>query len=140
MKYLILLVLIWISCSIMPRQQAPEFTAQAVMPDLSFKKISLSDYAGKFVVLLFYPFDFTYVCPTEITSFASKVEDFNSTYSHIIIGINTQVIALSVDSHFSHLAWRKADKQHGGLGAIDIPLVSDISKTIAKDYGVLVED
>jgi alkyl hydroperoxide reductase subunit AhpC len=74
MKYLLtLLVLVGCVSALMPRQQAPEFSAQAVMPDLTFKKISLSDYAGKFVVLLFYPFDFTYVCPTEIISYASKI-------------------------------------------------------------------
>ena len=74
MKYLILLLaLVAIGSSLMPRQTAPVFTAQAVMPDLTFKKISLTDYAGKFVVLLFYPFDFTYVCPTEILAYASKI-------------------------------------------------------------------
>lgn len=74
MKYLILLLaLIAIGSSLMPRQTAPAFAAQAVMPDLTFKKISLTDYAGKFVVLLFYPFDFTYVCPTEILAYASKI-------------------------------------------------------------------
>lgn len=66
--------------ALMPRQPAPGFTAQAVMPDLTFKKISLSDYAGKFVILLFYPFDFTYVCPTEILSYASKIEEFRSNF------------------------------------------------------------
>jgi alkyl hydroperoxide reductase subunit AhpC len=79
MKYLILLLtLAAFASALMPRQQAPTFTAQAVMPDLSFKKISLSDYNGKFVVLLFYPFDFTYVCPTEILAYASKIEEFRS--------------------------------------------------------------
>jgi alkyl hydroperoxide reductase subunit AhpC len=79
MKYLILaLSLFALTSALMPRQSAPGFSAQAVMPDLSFKKISLSDYAGKFVVLLFYPFDFTYVCPTEILSYASKIEEFRS--------------------------------------------------------------
>ena len=75
MKYIVFLFfLLTIGSSLVPRKPAPAWTAQAVMPDLSFKKISLSDYAGKFVVLLFYPFDFTYVCPTEITSYASKIE------------------------------------------------------------------
>ncbi len=81
MKYLILLLsVIALASALMPRQPAPDFTAQAVMPDLTFKKISLKDYAGKFVVLLFYPFDFTYVCPTEILSYASKIEEFRSTF------------------------------------------------------------
>jgi alkyl hydroperoxide reductase subunit AhpC len=74
MKYLLLLTVLALGSALMPRQAAPGFTAQAVMPDLSFKKVSLSDYSGKFVVLLFYPFDFTYVCPTEITSYASKID------------------------------------------------------------------
>lgn len=71
-------------------------------------------------MLLFYPFDFTYVCPTEIISYASKAKDFKK--------INTEVLAISVDSHFSHLAWRRAGRKEGGLGEIDIPLVSDITK------------
>lgn len=82
MKYLILVLsVIMMASALMPRQSAPGFTAQAVMPDLTFKKISLSDYAGKFVILLFYPFDFTYVCPTEILSYASKIEEFRSKFS-----------------------------------------------------------
>lgn len=81
MKYLILVLsVIMMASALMPRQSAPGFTAQAVMPDLTFKKISLSDYAGKFVILLFYPFDFTYVCPTEILSYASKIEEFRSNF------------------------------------------------------------
>ena len=79
MKYLILILSVAaIASALMPRQPAPDFTAQAVMPDLSFKKVSLADYAGKFVVLLFYPFDFTYVCPTEILAYASKIDEFRS--------------------------------------------------------------
>jgi len=79
MKYLILILsVLALASSLMPRQSAPGFTAQAVMPDLTFKKVSLSDYAGKFVVLLFYPFDFTYVCPTEILAYANKIDDFRS--------------------------------------------------------------
>lgn len=85
MKYLILVLsVIALASALMPRQSAPGFTAQAVMPDLSFKKISLSDYTDKFIVLLFYPFDFTYVCPTEILSYASKIEEFRSMF--LIIG------------------------------------------------------
>ena len=79
MKYLFLtFTLFALASALMPRQLAPSFSAQAVMPNLSFKRISLSDYAGKFVVLLFYPFDFTYVCPTEILSYASNIEEFRS--------------------------------------------------------------
>ena len=75
-QILILIVLVGTSLAIMPRQNAPEFSAQAVLPDLSFKTVSLSDYKGKYVVLLFYPFDFTYVCPTEIISYSSSASAF----------------------------------------------------------------
>ena len=118
--------------AIMPRQVAPDFTAQAVMPDLSFKDIRLSDFKGKYVILLFYPLDFTYVCPTEITSYATKAKEFRD--------IGAEVFAVSVDSHFSHLAWRKTPRNQGGLGEIDIPIISDLNKEISRNYGVLVED
>ena len=89
---------------------APDFGAQAVMPDGSFKQIKLSDYKGKYVVLFFYPLDFTFVCPTEIIGFSDKQADFEKR--------NTQVIGVSIDSHFSHLAWRNTDRKAGGLGEI----------------------
>lgn len=127
----ILLVLVSVQ-GLMPRQLAPTFTAQAVMPDLSFKELSLADYKDKYVVILFYPFDFTYVCPTEIISYSSHAEAFRE--------IGAEVLAISVDSHFSHLAWRKAPRNQGGLGEIQIPLLADITKQISKNYGVLVED
>ncbi len=118
---LLCLTLLVVGClSIMPRHPAVDFTAQAVMPDLSFKTVSLHDYKGKYIVLLFYPFDFTYVCPTEIIGYSKRAEDFRK--------INTEVLAISVDSHFSHLAWRKTPKNSGGLGDINIPLVADITK------------
>ena len=78
MKYLLALCLVAVAFSLVPRTQAPSFQAIAVLPNHSFKKISLSDYSGKYVVLLFYPFDFTYVCPTEITSYSDKAEEFKS--------------------------------------------------------------
>lgn len=99
---------------------APDFSAQAVMPDGSFKELKLSDYKGKYVVLFFYPLDFTFVCPTEIVQFSEQVKDFESR--------NTQVIGVSIDSHFSHLAWRNTDRKKGGLGQIDYPLVADLIK------------
>ena len=110
---------------------APEFEAQAVMPDGSFKQIKLSDYKGKYVVLFFYPLDFTFVCPTEIIAFSEKQGEFEKR--------NTQVIGVSIDSHFSHLAWRNTDRKKGGLGDIAYPLVADISKQISKDYDVLAD-
>ena len=110
---------------------APEFEAQAVMPDGSFKQIKLSDYRGKYVVLFFYPLDFTFVCPTEIIAFSEKQGEFKKR--------NTQVIGVSIDSHFSHLAWRNTDRKKGGLGDIAYPLVADISKQVSKDYDVLAD-
>ena len=110
---------------------APEFEAQAVMPDGSFKQIKLSDYEGKYVVLFFYPLDFTFVCPTEIIGFSEKQGDFEKR--------NTQIIGVSIDSHFSHLAWRNIDRKAGGLGEIKYPLVADLNKQISKDYDVLAD-
>ena len=110
---------------------APDFTAQAVMPDGSFKELKLSDYKGKYVILFFYPLDFTFVCPTEIIQFSDQVKDFDSR--------NTQVIGVSIDSQFSHLAWRNTDRKKGGLGQIDYPLVADLDKNISRAYDVLAD-
>lgn len=110
---------------------APDFEAQAVMPDGSFKTIKLSDYRGKYVILFFYPLDFTFVCPTEIVAFDAKIDEFKAR--------NTEVLGVSIDSHFSHLAWRNTDRKQGGLGNIRYPLVADISKQISKDYDVLAD-
>ena len=110
---------------------APDFTAQAVMPDGSFKEIKLSDYKGKYVILFFYPLDFTFVCPTEIIAFSEKIDEFKKR--------NTEVLGVSIDSHFSHLAWRNTDRKKGGLGDIAYPLVADLNKKITYDYGVMHE-
>ena len=111
---------------------APEFTASAVMPDGSFNdSFKLADCRGKYVVLFFYPLDFTFVCPTEIISFSDKIEEFKKR--------NTEVIGVSIDSKFSHLAWRNTDRKKGGLGAISYPLVADMNKKISSDYGVLLD-
>jgi peroxiredoxin 2/4 len=88
-------------------QKAPDFTAAAVMPDGSFKDdFKLSDLQGKYVVLFFYPLDFTFVCPTEIVGFSSEIEEFKKR--------NTEIVGVSVDSKFSHLAWRNTDTKNGG--------------------------
>ncbi|CAD7685078.1 unnamed protein product [Nyctereutes procyonoides] len=108
---------------------APNFKATAVMPDGQFKGLSLSDYKGKYVVFFFYPLDFTFVCPMEIIAFSDRAEEFKK--------LNCQVIGASVDSHFCHLAWINTPKKQGGLGPMNIPLVSDPKHTIAQDYGVL---
>uniref|UniRef100_A0A3P8PNX5 Peroxiredoxin-1 n=1 Tax=Astatotilapia calliptera TaxID=8154 RepID=A0A3P8PNX5_ASTCA len=111
---------------------APDFTAKAVMPDGQFHDLKLSDYRGKYVVFFFYPLDFTFVCPTEIIAFSDAANEFRK--------IGCEVIAASVDSHFSHFAWVNTPRKQGGLGAMNIPLVSDTRRTISKDYGVLKED
>jgi len=109
-------------------QQAPDFTATAVF-DQEFKTIKLSEYHGKYVVLFFYPLDFTFVCPTEITAFSDRYEEFN------ILG--TAVLGVSVDSEFSHLAWIQTDRKSGGVGDLNYPLISDIKKEISAAYNVL---
>ncbi|XP_060096635.1 peroxiredoxin-2 [Heteronotia binoei] len=110
---------------------APNFSATAVV-DGAFKEIKLSDYRGKYLVFFFYPLDFTFVCPTEITTFSDRVEEFRK--------INCEIIAASVDSQFTHLAWINTPRKEGGLGPTSIPLVADINHSIAQDYGVLKED
>mgnify|MGYP003573561955 FL=1 len=112
--------------------KAPNFTATAVMPDNSFKEISLEDYSGKYVVLFFYPLDFTFVCPSEILAFDRKLVDFKEK--------GVELIGVSIDSHFTHLAWKNTEVDKGGIGNIQYPLVADVKKTIARDYGVLFDD
>ncbi|MBD2142445.1 peroxiredoxin [Anabaena sp. FACHB-1250] len=109
-------------------QLAPDFTATAVV-DQEFKPIKLSDYRGKYVVLFFYPLDFTFVCPTEVTAFSDRYAEFSN--------LNTKVFGISVDSEFSHLAWMQTDRKSGGVGDLNYPLVSDIKKEISAAYNVL---
>lgn len=112
---------------------APDFTATAVMPDNSFNEsFSLSGLQGKYVVLFFYPLDFTFVCPSEIIAFDKKLDEFKKR--------NCEVVGVSVDSHFSHWAWKNTPVNKGGIGNIQYPLVADITKNIAREYGVLVDD
>src|SRR5689334_13393304 len=108
-------------------QKAPEFKAKAVVGNGDFKDISLSDYKGKWVVLFFYPLDFTFICPTEITQYSKRHDDFSAA--------NAVVIGASCDSHHSHKAWIK-----GELGTLKFPLVSDMTKEIARSYGALIEN
>ena len=112
-------------------QPAPEFAAQAVMPDGSFQEVKLSDYKGKYVLLFFYPLDFTFVCPTEIIAFSERIAEFDA--------LGVQVLGCSIDSHFSHLAWKNLDRKEGGIGDIKYPLIADMKKEIARDYDVLLE-
>ncbi len=110
---------------------APDFTAQAVMPDNSFAELKLSSYRGKYVVLFFYPLDFTFVCPTEIIAFDKAVDQFKKR--------NCEVIGASIDSHFTHLAWKNTPRDQGGIGQIRYPLVADLDKKISHAYSVLLE-
>ena len=116
--------------SVLVGKKAPNFTATAVLADGSFSDITLSDFEGdKYVVLFFYPLDFTFVCPTEIIAFDKRVAKFAER--------GVQVIGCSVDSHFSHFAWRNTKTRDGGIGQVGFPLVSDLDKSIARDYDVL---
>lgn len=110
---------------------APDFKATAVMPDGTFKEVKLEDYKGKYLLLFFYPLDFTFVCPTEIIAFSDKVSEFKNR--------DTEIMGVSVDSQFSHLAWKNTDRKKGGLGDIQYPLLADIDKKVSRDYGVLAE-
>ncbi|KAJ8658508.1 hypothetical protein O0I10_005861 [Lichtheimia ornata] len=110
---------------------APQWTADAVV-DGTFKNLSLSDYKGKFLVMVFYPADFTFVCPTELLAFSDRIEDFRK--------LGAEVVGISVDNVHSHLAWTNVPRKQGGLGDIKIPLVSDIKKEIATDYNVLIPE
>lgn len=112
-------------------KEAPDFTAQAVMPDNSFAELTLSSYRGQYVVLFFYPLDFTFVCPSEIIAFDGALSKFKER--------NVQVIGVSVDSHYTHLAWKNTPRDHGGIGQVNYPLVADLSKEISKQYGVLFD-
>ncbi|XP_022098168.1 peroxiredoxin-2-like [Acanthaster planci] len=110
---------------------APTFEGTAVVNG-EFKELKLTDYKGKYLVLVFYPLDFTFVCPTEIIAFSDRISEFKE--------INAEVVAVSVDSQFTHLAWINTPRKQGGLGPIQIPLLSDLTHQISKDYGVLLED
>ena len=112
-------------------QEAPNFTAMAVC-DQEFKEITLSSYRGKWVVLFFYPLDFTFVCPTEITAFSDRYEDFTS--------LNTEILGVSVDSKNCHLAWIQTPRNEGGIGDINYPLVSDLKREICQSFNVLNDD
>ena len=111
--------------------QAPDFTATAVV-DQEFKEISLSQYRGKYVVLFFYPLDFTFVCPTEITAFSDRYADFSSK--------NCEILGVSVDSKFSHLAWIQTPRNQGGIGDINYPLVADLNKEIGNAFNILDDE
>lgn len=116
--------------SIQVQSPAPDFKATAVMPDKQFKEISLADYKGKWLVLFFYPLDYTFVCPTEITAFSDRIDDFKK--------LGAEVVGSSVDSHFTHLSWIETPRSKGGLGDLTYPLIADLTKQVGDDYGVLL--
>jgi peroxiredoxin (alkyl hydroperoxide reductase subunit C) len=113
-------------------KEAPDFTAQAVTAENTFAELKLSSFRGKYVVLFFYPLDFTFVCPSEIIAFDKKLDKFKEK--------NCEVVGVSVDSHFSHFAWKNTPVNKGGIGNVRFPLVADIKKEIARAYGVLLND
>lgn len=114
-------------------QEAPDFTATTVMGDNSFnEEFTLSSFRGKYVVLFFYPLDFTFVCPSEIIAFDKALDRFKEK--------NCEVIGVSVDSQFTHWAWKNTPVNEGGIGNIKYPLVADLNKEIAEKYGVLLPD
>lgn len=113
-------------------QKAPDFKSPAVLPNNTIKEdFSLDDVKGKYTVLFFYPLDFTFVCPTEIIEFNRKLGEFKER--------GVEVIGVSIDSQFSHLAWKNTPVDKGGIGNIQYPLVADLTKEISRDYGVLLE-
>mgnify|MGYP005839420977 CR=1 FL=1 len=118
--------------SLLVTKDAPDFAAQAVMPDNSFDELRLSVYRGKYVVMFFYPLDFTFVCPSEILAFNAAVDAFKEK--------NCEILGISVDSHYTHLAWKNTPVNDGGIGQIKFPLVSDLDKGISQAYGVLLSE
>jgi peroxiredoxin (alkyl hydroperoxide reductase subunit C) len=120
--------------SVLVGKQAPDFTASAVMPNNEIiSNFNLREQTkGKNTVLFFYPLDFTFVCPSEIIAFNNRLNEFKTR--------NTQVIAVSVDSQFSHFAWKNTPVEKGGIGNVQFPMVADLTKQISRDYDVLVND
>ena len=113
------------------QNEAPEFEAEAIYPDGTIQQINLCDYRGKYVVLFFYPMDFTFVCPTEIVAFSERIAEFHQR--------GAEVLGVSVDSVYSHFAWCNMPRREGGIGEITYPIISDLDKAISRSYGVLLE-
>jgi peroxiredoxin (alkyl hydroperoxide reductase subunit C) len=113
-------------------KHAPDFTVTAVMPDGSIKgDFRLSDYQGQYVVLFFYPLDFTFVCPTELIAFSKRIKEFETR--------DVQVIGCSIDSQFTHIAWRNTPVDQGGIGDVTYPLIADVKHEICQAYDVEFE-
>ena len=115
--------------SILVTKEAPDFTASAVLPDGTIKDdFKLSDLKGKYVVLFFYPLDFTFVCPTEIIAHSKRMDEFKKR--------KVEVVAVSIDSQFSHHAWRNTPVNKGGIGEVQFPMVADVNHEITRAYGI----
>ena len=112
------------------QKKAPDFKTEALV-GMDFKELALSDYKGQWVCLFFYPLDFTFVCPTEITAFDDSYSKFKE--------LGCEILGCSVDSKFSHLAWAKTARKEGGIGKLSFPLLADIKKEIGRSYGVMIE-
>ena len=110
---------------------APDFRCQA-MTNGQLGELALSDYRGKWVVLFFYPLDFTFVCPTELIAFSDRRTEFEA--------LGAQLVAASVDSVYTHLAWWNTPRSEGGIGELAIPILADLNKQVARDYGVLLDE
>ncbi len=113
-------------------KEAPDFTADAVYADMSIAPFTLSKLRGQYVVLFFYPLDFTFVCPSEIIAFDRRLDEFKKR--------NCEVVSVSIDSQFSHFAWKSTAPKQGGIGNVRFPMVADLTKEIARSYDVLVND
>jgi peroxiredoxin 2/4 len=107
---------------------APDFTATAVFGNNEIKDLKMSDYKGKYVVLFFYPLDFTFVCPSELIAFDHRLAEFKKR--------NVEVIGCSIDSQFTHLAWKNTPINNGGIGQVQYPLVADVKHAICQAYDV----
>ncbi|MCK4839172.1 MAG: peroxiredoxin [Desulfobulbaceae bacterium] len=118
--------------SVLVTKKAPEFTAQAVMPNNAIEELSLASYKGKYVLMFFYPLDFTFVCPSEILAFNRALGEFKKR--------DCEILGVSVDSQFSHYAWKETPVQKGGIGNIQFPLIADLDKSISEAYDVLLPD
>ncbi len=115
--------------SVLVAKEAPDFIAHAVMPDgLINDNFKLSDLRGKYVVLFFWPLDFTFVCPTEIIAHHRRMEQFKAR--------DVEVVGISIDSEFTHFAWRGTAVENGGIGAVDFPMVADVKHEITRAYGI----
>ena len=119
--------------STLVQRPAPGFSAHTVMPDNTIREdFSSQELHGKYWILFFYPFDFSFVCPTELLALNARLGDFRER--------DCEVVCISVDSHYSHLAWKKTPEEDGGIGPVEFPMVSDLKKEISKAYGVLTDE